>query len=144
MCRDGKKTICQSKNVVYRHVCRLCKDQGRICVYTGMTSRKLWERAIEHDEDMKNRLPSSHAWLHVMEEHGDVIDGMEKADLPNLFTWEIQKSCRTAFERTVSEAVLIQLSVEGNETSLNSGDEWGAYEAPELTIKERRRRYWQW
>ena len=65
----------------------------------------------------------------------------EEEDLSRHFTWEVEKSGKSSFERTVGEAVMISLSVRDHtEKTLNSREEWGSYELPELSVKERRLR----
>ena len=62
----------------------------------------------------------------------------DERDLTRTFKWEVYKNCRSAFDRAVSEAVLISLSVNNREeNTLNSREEWGSYDLPELTLKER-------
>ena len=126
--------------MVYRHICLECKKKTKKIVHTGMTSRTLYERAVNHEQDMRRRSDTSHAWTHVWDSHREIAELTDEKDLHRLFGWEVQKKCKTAFERTVSEAVLIEMSISSKDETLNSREEWGAYEVPELTIKERKRR----
>ena len=134
VCRERETAICRQKNLVYRYSCRICKDGGKDVAYIGMTCRLLGYRASEHEANLNKRLPESPAWRHIKDCHPD-MEGAE--DLPSLFKWDVLRRCRTAFERVVSEVVLIQESVDRQEeTNLNSREEWGAYTVPELSLKE--------
>ena len=56
------------------------------------------------------------------------------------FECKFDRTCRSAFERTVSEAILIQLIIDSKEQTLNTRGELGAYQFPQLKINERARR----
>ena len=89
---------------------------------------------------MRSKLEESHAWRHLREEHL-VEASKEGVDLTRMFKWEIEKACKSSFDGAVSEAVLISLSVrDPGERTVNSREEWGSYQLPELSIKERQNR----
>ena len=86
---------------------------------------------------LRKKDDGSHAWKHLMDEHEEELADIETKDLHLLYEWKVERKCQTAFERTVAEAVLIQLSSEGPAQVLNIKEEWGAYEVPELSVADR-------
>ena len=94
MCREGKKVICHERNVVYRHVCLECKKKGKTIVYTGMTSRTLYERAVKHEQDMRRRSDTSHAWTHVWDSHREIAELTDEKDLHRLLAGKSRRSVR--------------------------------------------------
>ena len=92
-----------------------------------------------HIISLSNGLEGSHAWEHVREYHPEMVD-VDNEGLLRVMEWEVVKVCKSAFERGVSEAIFIQLGFDSNDITMNSREEWGSYDLPELTLKERQSR----
>ena len=73
----------------------------------------------------------------MREFHKELADTATDEEILGCMEWGVVKMCRSAFERSVSEAVYIQLGFDGPDVMMNSKEEWGSYELPELTVKER-------
>ena len=135
-CKEEDRSICSSKNVVYKHVCLACKGKGTPAVYWGQTSRTLAERGPEHDGELKNLSEGSHAYQHLKEYHQDTLEKVEMEDLRRLFSWKIHKKCQTAFQRRLLEAVKIKQSKRNpKEINMNLKEEWAGYALPSLAVK---------
>ena len=68
--KDGRKSGCLTKNIVYESECKLCTSTNDDAVsdnnyatsyrYVGESSRTLYERVAEHREDASKLKESSH------------------------------------------------------------------------------------
>ena len=95
--------------------------------YIGETSRSNYERGIEHLKDLEFQRPKSHLLRHAVEIHPNVPPETLK------FRMKILSSHRTAFERQICEAVLIDLNSGPN--LLNSKLEYTRCCLPKFTVK---------
>ena len=114
---------------------RLCFKAGQIAVYFGMSARTLIECGREHDRDLLNEQQESQAYKHLQEIHTEVISS--PGDWTRCWKWDVERSCWSSFERSVTDAIHIQLSTESKtKINLNSKEEVGAYVIPELSLKQ--------
>ena len=107
---------CKKRNIVYESECTICNpgDSRRVAdrerledsravasLYVGETARSLNERAGEHWEDARSMKDD----CHMMENQlaANRVGGEPK------FKFKVVKTCRTALERQVREAVRIYL-----------------------------------
>ena len=95
---SGKEISCMKENVTYTISCRGCSQEGRTTLYTGETSRTLYQRGAEHLRDLENEHEDSSLWKHCTNMHGGT-----KVE----FKMAIIQRHITAFNRQVQEAVLI-------------------------------------
>ena len=116
---------CKARNQVYQNVCRLCEEKGTSTRYLGETSRSLWERNGEHQSDALNRGSLSHMRDHVQEHHPERL-----GDILEIFSMRRVKSCTSALQRQIREAV----EIGGNSGSslLNSKREYNRCILPTL------------
>ena len=124
--RTGRnmKQECSKRNLVYETYCITCKERDikkikaatgghkkrtqeemakiKLHKYIGETSRSCFERAMEHQNDMRQLKPTSHLLRHVLDQH-------EEEKLSNVeFGMEVVRYTRTSFERQILESVCIQ------------------------------------
>ena len=71
-------------------------------LYIGETSRSIYERALEHQNDVEQLKTSSHMLRHLLEMHG----GEQRSDVE--FGVKVLRYTRSSFERQILESVLIQ------------------------------------
>ena len=96
--------------------------------YVGETSRSLYERAWEHENDKKQLKPQSHLLKHIVDIHGDQeIDDIK-------FGIRVLKFTKSSFERQVLESVLIQQERVKHHL-LNSRSEFNRCAVPRLSTK---------
>ena len=75
-------------------------SQIKIYKYVGETSRSIYERAIEHQNDMEQLKPGSHFLKHLVDMHG-------KDEKENVrFGVKVIQFTRNSFERQVLESVI--------------------------------------
>ena len=74
----------------------------------------------EHQKKLEAKSGDSHAQRHLQEEYGDM--DLDHGNLSAYFGWKVLKRCKSAFERSILEVVLIQEN-SATERSLNSKDE---------------------
>ena len=143
---------CKRRSVIYRVWCATCKrkleendiakelegekkrklennteNREKTYTYVGETSRSAFERGEEHDKDLELCRVRSHMLRHVVEQHeGESIGEID-------FRMEIVSSHRSAFERQVREAVMIERLDENY--SLNSKLEYSRTVIPKIKIK---------
>ena len=130
----GKGASCRKEGACYTIECKMCDAVGSKTKYIGETSRSPYERLSEHmklflgqkEGDPETGKASSVLWLHSKEAHG----GEMTAD-----DWKsrIVSSHRTALNRQVTEAILIQ-EINNEVNLLNSKNEFGANTLGELAI----------
>ena len=102
-------------------------ERDEVFRYIGETSRSAWERAEEHWKDLEFKRPKSHMLRHVVEHHQGVEP--EKID----FRIQILSSHRSAFERQIREAVLIERY--DGQYSMNSKLEYSRTVIPKIKLK---------
>ena len=102
-------------------------SQIKIYKYVGETSRSIYERAIEHQNDMEQLKPGSHFLKHLVDVH-------EKDEKENVrFGVKVIQFTRSSFERQVLESVIIQK--ERHHHLLNSRSEFNRCAIPRLSTK---------
>ena len=95
--------------------------------YIGESSRSSFERAREHQNDMRQLKPSSHMLRHALDMHeGEDLGGIR-------FGMEVVKFTRTSFERQILESVCIQQNTSHN--LLNSRSEYNRCSLPRLSTR---------
>ena len=117
---------CRKRNITYQTTCQECKAVGKKVNYYGESSRTAFERGQEHWNDYKAENEDSHMWKHVTAEHADV--DKEKV----VFSMKVMKNHRSALQRQVHEAILIELH-EG-EPVMNSKGEYNRCTLPRLSV----------
>ena len=100
-----------------------CQKEGKEAVYYGETSRTAYERGLEHGNDHATKKEESHMYLHEISEHRDSTEKVE-------FSMEVIKMNKSAFERQIYEAVIIQMN-EGKNL-LNARGEYNRCKLPRL------------
>ena len=143
---------CTRRSIVYKTWCNLCLKKKKndetvedeietqrnkkrkrdselenIFTYIGETSRSAWERGQEHWKDLEYRRPTSHMMRHLVEFHPD-LDPSEA-----YFRMKIVSSHNSAFERQITEAVLIERN--DGDYSMNSKLEYSRTILPKLKSK---------
>ena len=112
------------RNIVYSNQCLDCKDNGRVSIYLGESSRSAYERGGDHVNDYKSKKEDSHILKHQMSEHSQAA--------PN-YQFRIIARFQSALMRQVTEAVLIRRQGEG--TILNSKGVFNRCSLPRLTVE---------
>ena len=120
--------------MVYEVKCSICEERGSKSRYVGESARSFYERLGEHmylfkqkkQGDPEKNEASSALWLHSRDRHNGE---MRTTD----WTTKILSSHRTALNRQVTEAMII--SNEGLDILLNSKNEFGANNLPELVLQ---------
>ena len=117
-------------DIVYESVCVECdkshkldpksKHKGK---YVGETYRTLYERSLEHLQDLNRFDPKSHMMKHWALCHPG-------ASTPPKFIFKVIKKHRDPLSRKIHEAVRIL-----DCASLNSKSEWGNYRISRLSIE---------
>ena len=104
------------------------KKRLKLHMYIGESSRSSYERGLEHTRDCQEMKKESHMIKHYFEKHADEeLESME-------FGMKILKTHRSAFNRQISESVLIQTHNK-NHVILNSRSEYNRCALPRLTAK---------
>ena len=93
---------CKIRNVTYVTRCLACSGRGDDSKYYGESSRTAYERGCEHAKDYQEESEESHMFKH------QVLDHPEEETKP-LFEMRIARQHKSAFERQVHEAVLIEM-----------------------------------
>ena len=127
--REGKTNSqdCKKRNCVYETYCWTCsqrqdketeekfkelkpteiedkKRKTRRFLYIGETNRSVYERGIEHQNDIPACKTSSNMLRHLLAEHEEEEECWEKIE----FRMRVIKSTRSAFDRQILESVTIQ------------------------------------
>ena len=146
---------CKKRSVVYRTYCNTCKvneikklsehetgenknekkrkrgereiDNIKLFTYIGETSRSAMERGAEHMKDLEFHREKSHMLKHIVEFHPD----SDPSEIE--FKMEIISSHKSAFERQLREAVLIERNL--GLFSMNSKLEYSRTVIPTIKIK---------
>ena len=158
LCRTKEETgknnsqDCRKRNVVYETSCLTCtekqdqeteekyskegkkrieeeKRKTKRYIYIGESNRSVYERGIEHQNDIPACKTSSHMLRHLLDKHEEEEENWNKIR----FGMRILKSTRSAFERQILESVLIQKARQHN--ILNSKAEYNRCALPRLTAK---------
>ena len=96
--------------------------------YVGETARSGYERGLEHQKDWEDLKINSHMVKHYFDTHeGENINDMR-------FGMQLIKTHRTAFNRQISESVMIQAEKQKH-CILNSKSEYNRCALPRLTAK---------
>jgi hypothetical protein len=143
---------CKKRNCVYETMCLTCRDrqdrgieerQGDMgtkkveeakrkasrYIYVGETNRSVYERRIEHVNDIAACKTSSHMLRHLLDVHEH-----EEGEWDQIrFGMRIIKNTRSAFERQISESVMIQKSRWHNIMNIKS--KYNRCAIPRLTTK---------
>ena len=101
--------------------------KGPLYSYIGETSRSAYERGLEHLKDLEFRRTKSHYLRHAVECHPGVSP--ELLD----FRMKILSSHKSAFERQIREAVMIEMN--NGPHLMNSKLEYSRCALPKMTIK---------
>ena len=129
--KEMKGTGCNKRSIIYSTTCNICKLMGKKVQYLGESSRAMMERTREHledagamvDENKKKR--KSH-----IREHWEDAHGGRKTE----FIFKLEKRCRSAFERQLTEAVLISSWKRQGITLLNDKEEYNRCLIHELVV----------
>ena len=105
------------------------KRRAKRYIYIGETNRSVYERGIEHQNDVTGCKTSSHMLRHLLTVHEEEEEEWDKIK----FGMRILKSTKTAFERQILESVLIQKAREQN--IMNNKSEYNRCALPRLTAK---------
>ena len=130
----GKGISCRQEGIVYELKCSICEEAGNKARYVGESSRSFYERLGEHyylfkhkkEGDPEKNEASSALWLHSKAKHNGEMKTTH-------WKTKILSSHRTALNRQVTEATII--SNEGLDVLLNSKNEFGANNLPELVLQ---------
>ena len=145
----GLSQDCTKRNIVYETWCRKCEKMEekkildtieeeeeqkkamkkiRLFKYVGESSRSAYERGLEHARDLEELKKDSHMLKHYFSMHeGEKVEDMD-------FGMRIVKAHKTAFNRQISESVIIQTEKKQH-VILNSKSEYNRCALPRLTAK---------
>jgi hypothetical protein len=98
-------------------------------LYIGKTNRSVFERGLEHQNDIPGCKTSSHMLRHLLSEHEHEEQNWDIIG----FGMRIIKSTRTAFERQILESVTIQRK--RGHRIMNNKAEYNICALPRLTAK---------
>ena len=114
---------CHKRNCVYQTYCITCtkrqdekiaeknremgpkkveeeKKKAKRFIYIGATNRSVFERGIEHTDDIAGCKTSSHMLRHLLAEHEEEEEAWGSIE----FGMKVLKSTRSAFERQILES----------------------------------------
>ena len=123
---EGKPGSCRQRNLTYQITCMTCKADGKESQYFGESSRTWWDRASEHVSALRTKNEKFAIVKHWLDEHRD-------QDSPPEYQFKALGSHKTAIERQIKEALLIQNNRE-KVNILNSKAEWGLNRLPRMKI----------
>ena len=126
------KVLCNTNNVCYRWTCVVCKEQDKVKVYEGESSRSARLRGAEHLKQLKNGSEKSALYKHKMSEH------------PNedvKFKMEITGQFKDALTRQANEAIRIS-SRPGHEI-FNSKSEFNRPPIAKVFVERKKKFYTQ-
>ena len=107
-------------------------------IYIGETNRSVFERGLEHQNDVVACKTSSHILRHLLDQHEE-----EETEWETIrFGMKIIRNTRTAFERQILESVEIQKARSQN--ILNNKSEYNRCALPRLTAKLGERDLQKW
>ena len=119
---SGSPGKCKRKNIVYTFKCNLCKEEDKIGVYFGESSRTGYDRGAEHAAALAKMDQNSP----LVEHHLEIHEGRTPS-----FTMEVVQTFLRPLDRQVMEGVLIQ-SFKGD-FLMNRRGEWGQNLPPQFT-----------
>ena len=122
---EGGVGQCKLRNITYQTSCLDCLAQGKKVTYYGESSRTAYERGVEHMDDYQKEKEDSHMWKHSVTDHG--------VDKKVTFRMKVIKTHRSALQRQVHEAVLIEINSR-KENILNSKGEYSRCKLPRLAV----------
>ena len=96
---EDVKILCNTNNVGYKWTCNMCKEQNKVRVYEGESSRSARLRGFEHMAAYRNKQLNSVLYKHKLTEHTE----HEEVD----FTMEITGVFKDPLSRQADEAVRI-------------------------------------
>ena len=124
----GKGISCRQESICYEMVCKVCEEQERRTIYIGESSRSAFERIHEH------------MWLFLAKKEGDVEKNQSNSVLwhhskMRTSDWRVKitSSHMSALSRQITEAV--RISREPSSSVLNSKNEFGSNNIPELEVR---------
>ena len=92
----AKPGLCSTRSIVYQNVCLVCQDSKSVSRYVGETSRTIWERNAEHQQDALSTSAQSHMKQHLLDKHPDHLHkALESFSISKI------KSCRSALSRQI-------------------------------------------
>merc|ERR1712240_850588 len=137
---------CTKRNIVYETWCLSCERRDRekienseedegirkeklknlpLYKYIGESSRSIYERGLEHQRDLEEMKLDSHMLKHYFDKHGE-----EEIK----FGARVLRQASTAFNRQISESVLIQNNTMKHHI-WNSKSEYNRCALPRLSAK---------
>ena len=145
--KTGKNTSqsCTRRSITYMTWCQTCfemeveklegtevekeeqKNAIKYHLYLGETSRSAFERGFEHKDGIRKLNKANHFLKHLVDKHRE--EDWEKVDMQ----MKVVKYHRSAFERQIYEAVLIQEY--RHHHILNSKSEYNRAALPRIGIK---------
>ena len=102
--------------MVYNITCVDCKVEGVDAQYWGETHRSMWDRQVEHLQDLQHKKEESPLVKHWTEVH-------RGKSTPPIFSHKVVSSHRTACDRQIAEALAI--ARDSSEMNMNSKGEFG-------------------
>ena len=129
-CTGNEKfhNTCKIRSLVYQNKCKLCECDGKVVGYIGETGRTMPERTAEHHTDALNREKSSHIRQHIVTDHPEQLE-----NLLDLFMMTSLKSCSSALQRQVREAV--EIASDSSHSLLNNKEEYSRCVLPVLKVE---------
>ena len=118
-----KPGSCRRSGVTYRVTCLTCKDNQVKTTYIGESHRSLFDRSSEHEAALRSKNQTYAVVKHWEEVHPQMRT-------PPKYNYQVIKSHKSAFERQVWEAVLI--NHEEADMVMNGKGEWGMNLVPVL------------
>ena len=103
---ETKPGSCRKSNVTYRVKCNDCHKSGTTTTYIGETHRSLFDRSKEHQAALRRKNGNYAIVKHWDKSHPEITS-------PPEFSYQVIKSHKSAFERQIWEAVLIQIEKNG-------------------------------
>ena len=152
-----KTQCCKKRNLIYETWCRSCEEKEveeikaitdddkerkekiskmKLHKYIGESSRSIFERGFEHQNDKEQLSSKSHMLKHCIEQH------REKKAEDIEFGIRVVSFCRTPFERQILESVKIQEA--RDHYILNSKSEYNRCALPRLANKIGENDYKKW
>ena len=116
---------CQMESITYSIICVGCAEVGISTQYIGESGHSGYQRSLEHLQAHQGKNKNSPLWKHSLGHHKGV---------KQCYSFTVLKSHRSALNRQISEAVLIQVA--GPDMLLNSRGEWNICKIPRLVLED--------
>ena len=97
----GEGGECQREGALYEVMCLRCKELGVVASYVGESSRTGYMRGEDHADDLGARREGKPLWEHSRESHEGTLSFMD-------YNMEVLKTYKTALQRQIGEALLIE------------------------------------